>query len=83
MAATKKTLDALRTLTTSHGESAVIALARGHGALIVCNEVEFLIVPKCPWVVLDQEKFPRLYWGWFPSEYDAAMVYCVEHEVTP
>lgn len=77
----RTTLMILRGIAKERGESAVIAMAEKHGAKIHCNDAEDLIVPKCPWVVLDQQACLHLYYGWFPSKYDAAVAYCVYHTV--
>ena len=72
-----------RDFTKERGESAVIALAQKHGAKIHQNDPETLLVPSCPWVVLDQEAHPHLYYGFFPSQYSAALAYCVAHKIAP
>jgi len=61
----------------------LIALAINGGAKFFRHDKAALLVPQCPWAVLDQEKYPRLYWGYFPTRHAASMVFCFEHEIFP
>lgn len=65
------------------GQSDIIKLAKRNGAKLHCHDLETLLVPACPWVVLDQEKCPHLYYGFYPTEYSAAFVFCVFNMLIP
>jgi hypothetical protein len=84
MNAQRQIADRLRDHAKVWGQSDIIKLARRNGAKLHCHEdLDALLVPACPWVVLDQEAIPHLYYGFFPSEYSAAFVYCVFNMLIP
>jgi hypothetical protein len=73
MSETRKRLDGLRMLSNEKLD----ALAQHHGIKSHRHKPNTLIVPKCPWVILDKGDISQLWYGFFPTKRDAIITACM------